>query len=118
MNLGNFTSVPNQTVLRNIVSEVVKQEHLHSNIIAELQMLKETNTEDQYIQDIVLDPFILILFSKKQTDLARKLSLGKTLKIYVDSTVSVISNIPGQKKTVFVFCCSQTSERAPLGISS
>ncbi|MES9883988.1 MAG: hypothetical protein ABW185_24340 [Sedimenticola sp.] len=97
---GNFTGVPNQAVLRKIISENVKKETLHNNILAELQLLKDTFELEgaPYIHEIGLDPFCVILYSPQQISMLRKLSSENDLKIYLDATGSIINNIQNQKR--------------------
>jgi len=68
MELGNFSSVPNQGVLRKMVSELLKKEDLHSNMITELQILKENDElmGQPYIREIGLDPLVVLMFSDEQ----------------------------------------------------
>lgn len=101
LDLGNYTSVPNQGVLRKFVSEVVHEEYMHSNVISELEILKESYDAEQYIRDIGLNPFTLIMFTKKQIGLVKKLSSHDRLDIYIDSTGSIINNLAGQKRSLF-----------------
>lgn len=51
---GNFTEVPNRTVLRKIVSEEIKKKQFHQNVITEVQVLKEVFEKqgESYIRDI------------------------------------------------------------------
>lgn len=98
---GNYTCEPNQTVLRKFVSKVIKKERLHSNILAELQVLKESydKSHEPYIREIGYDPFYLIMFSNRQMEV----SVEDNLCIYLDATGSVISNIVGQKPILILF---------------
>ena len=100
MKQGNFTTCPNNDVLRKVVSEVLKKENMHNNIMAEIQILKESyeKENDPYIREIGLDPFTVILISDKQIQFLKHLSNENNLNLYFDATGSVISNIPGQKK--------------------
>lgn len=100
MENGNFTSVPNPTVLRKIVSELVHKEYLHNNILYELQLLKENDEKLNipYIREIGLDPFTLIMFSDTQIQLMKQLSNEDSLDLYIDATGGIIRPIQGQKR--------------------
>jgi len=65
MELGNFSSVPNQSVLRKMVSELLNKEDMHSYVITELQILKENGEliGHTYIREIGLDPLVVLMFS-------------------------------------------------------
>ncbi len=86
--------------MRKIISENVKKETLHNNILAELQLLKDTFELEgaPYIHEIGLDPFCVILYSPQQISMLRKLSSENDLKIYLDATGSIINNIQNQKR--------------------
>ena len=50
---GNFTTAPNPSVIRKIVSEITKKEILNLNIIRELRVHKEsTYQESMYLREI------------------------------------------------------------------
>lgn len=117
---GNYTNVPNLTVMRKIIAEHVKKETLHNNIFAELQLLKETfETENEpYIQEIGLDPFYLMLYSKKQISVLRNLSSKNELNLYVDATGSIITNIPGQKRPyLYSLVVKPDTELPPVSVA-
>ena len=96
---GNFSAAPNPTVLRKIVSEQIQREYLHSNIMQELQIIKEHDQKlnDPYIRDLGLDPFTVIMFNERQRQLLKQLSRNDSLNIYIDATGTVIHTIHGQK---------------------
>ncbi|MEW8548541.1 MAG: hypothetical protein AB2693_33995 [Candidatus Thiodiazotropha sp.] len=108
LELGNVSRCQTPSVIRKIVSEVVTKQHLHTDIVEELKLLKEVFEDEEeevlktdingYIQEIGTDPFTVVLVSKDQIQLIRKLSCLKKLDIYIDATGSVIGNIPNQSK--------------------
>lgn len=105
---GNISRCQTPSVIRKIVSEVVTKQHLHTDIVEELKLLKEVfvNEEEEvlktdidgYIQEIGTDPFTLVMVSRDQIQLIGKLSSMKKLDIYLDATGSVTGNIPDQSK--------------------
>ena len=101
MNLGNYTSAPSPAILRQIVAEITKKQYLHSNIISELEVLKESEESDstnfRYIRDIGYNPFYVIMLSQKQIACLKKCS--PNISLYFDATGSIISSIPGQKRS-------------------
>ena len=98
LKIGNFTEVPNKIVLRKIIAEIVEKEQLHRNVLAELEVLKESHGQNKYIHDIGMDPFTIILISDEQIRLVRELSKKEELDIYIDATGSILQNIKGQKR--------------------
>lgn len=55
---------------------MVKKDQLDSNILAELQVLKENldKSKTPFIRDIGYDPFTVIMFGEQQVNFMKKLS--------------------------------------------
>lgn len=113
---GNFTTVPNPNVIRKIVSEQIKREYLHVNIMSELQLLKDAYDleKDTFIRETGLDPFTIILFSDKQIEILKQ--NGPHVSLHLDATGSAVMNIPGQKRLLPVFFSYATKSRNPCSI--
>jgi len=111
MEFGNFTTAPNPSVIRKIVSEITKKETLHSNIITELLVHKEsTDKESMYLREIGYSPFFAIMYMDKQVELLRK---NSPAKLFLDATGSVICNIPGQKRAYLYSLVIKEDENLP-----
>jgi len=111
MEFGNFTSAPNPMVIRKIVNEITKKEILHSNIITELLVHKEsTDGESMYLREIGYSPFFTIMFMEQQIELLRK---NIPAKLFLDATGSVICNIPGQKRAYLYSLVMKEDENLP-----
>lgn len=108
MKAGNYTTVPNPDVLRKVVSKIVQKENLHSSVIAEIQVLKESY-EKMNGREIGLDRFCIIMYSYFQLQLLKE----RKLHLFIDATGSVISSIPEQKRPYLYSMVVKPKHNAP-----
>lgn len=96
ISMGNLSATPTTATLRKMIQEEIKKEHLHSNVIRGLQLLKESYEKEKmaYIREISVDPFTVILISDEQIDFIKK----HKIDLYIDATSSVIGRIERQKR--------------------
>lgn len=106
---GNSSAYGSKDVMRKILSENNLNCRLHSDVIAEVSLLKRVyEMEDESrgllkgcIQSISTIPFSVSLYSNEQLSLlAENIS---TVPLHFDGTGKVISNIPSQPKRVFYY---------------
>ncbi len=118
---GQTAACQTPAVFRQAVYEKRRSEHLHENIIHELQIQKSTllcsmpgNTLPGHIHSIGVDPFHVLFFSQGQLERyveACKQDGGCT--VHLDATGSIMCNMSGQKRPMY-YCLLLEENSLPV----
>ena len=118
---GNTTACQTPSVLRQAAYERRRSEHLHEDVVFELEIAREcweastTGVHmNGYIQQLGIHPFHALFYTEGQV--AAYVAQCKTASgatVHVDATGSVVCRIPGQKSTMY-YCMLLAEGNLPV----
>ena len=108
---GNYTDCSSKSVLKQAVAEQQKKDWISDNDVEDLlrtkEIMKDLDTENKnnpgYIQEVSVDPFLLVTFTEDQIKILQSLfKLGK-VNLYLDATGSVVRKVSQDRNKVFYY---------------